>query len=91
MFLEHKVMVFQMYRIGYVWKNPFRKSGHILYYTHAYNYTIIIIIGLFKRLDSSTCVVIINGNAYTISFENVLRFNLVSFKFQKFPLSTLLF
>ena len=53
--------------------------------------------GLFKRLDSSTCVVIMDGNSrntqfrYTISIDNALRFNLVSFKFQNFPVSTLLF
>ena len=29
-------------------------------------------IGLFKRLDSSTCAVIIYGNTYTISIENAL-------------------
>ena len=30
MLLEHKIMVFQVHRIGCVWKTPFRKSGRIL-------------------------------------------------------------
>ena len=29
MFLEHKVIVFQLCRIGCVWKTPFHKSGLI--------------------------------------------------------------
>ena len=50
-------------------------------------------IGLFKGLLSSTSVVNMYGNTYfkcTISIENALRFNLVLFKFQNFPLSTFL-
>ena len=44
MFIEHKVMVFQVHRIGCVWKTPFRKSSHICCYQNV------------STKHSSTCV-----------------------------------